>query len=915
MKIGIDLGTTNSALAFIDPREAEGADFPPVHVLPIPQKVASGAIEPLRTLPSFLYLEEDGIVGEYAREQGALVPTRMVHSAKSWLSNSEVDRTAKILPWDAQEQGRVLSPVEVSAKLIHQMISAWEASGRGPISEQDVVLTVPASFDEEARELTVQAAREAGIEKLTLLEEPAAAFYAWIANHLSQSQKSLSDGMTVLVVDVGGGTSDFTLIRVSREGDRVQFTRTSVGRHLLLGGDNLDLTLAWLVESKLKTQFSLRQRSALRRQCSSAKERLLASPDLPSVEITVLGGGSSLIGGAKKASILREEALELALDGFLPFCALEDKPQEDNKSLFREVGLPYVSDPAVTRHLAAFLTSSQSPAPDAILFNGGFFIPEILRMRVADVVEKWFGKRPLVLENNDLDLAVSVGAAYYSYVRGTGSGVLVRGGLPRAYFLGAETGDGKETDKAADRAADVLRTVCLVPRGTEEGSTLSLDLESLQLVANRPVSFRLYSSLSRTEDKTGDIVEFAPSELGPELHEHAPLEAVIRFGKKAEERLVPVRLGAHLTEIGTLEIWAESKISEHRWRLQFELRKRVLAEQARKSRPAAVLSAEAVDKAEQLIRDAFERGTLPPENLPALLEQALALGRNSWPLETIRRFGDLFLELNEGRRRSPAHEVRWLNLCGLCLRPGFGFPGDDYRIERARRVWAQGLHFASKVECETQWWIFWGRVAGGLSRNQQADVYQRLSYALIPKGKAPRLNSSLLREMWRCAASLELLPAGTRTELGNTLVKRIRSGTYTPSEFWCLARLGARRLFYGPNNQVLPASTAQRWIEAVLRIPAAAECIARLGQQTGDLTRDLPSGELELVRQALASSSDAASLLKILESGEARDSDSMARIFGEELPSGLVLAGADGIAIDSASAAGTPAETELPSRE
>jgi len=888
MKIGIDLGTTNSALAFIDPREAEGADFPPVHVLPIPQKIASGAIETRRTLPSFLYLEEDGIVGEFAREQGALVPTRMVHSAKSWLSNAEVDRTAKILPWDAQEQGRVLSPVEVSARYLKHMAAAWEAAGRGSIAEHDVVLTVPASFDEEARELTVQAAREAGIEKLTLLEEPAAAFYAWIANHLAQSQKSLTDGMTALVVDVGGGTSDFTLIRVARQGDRVEFTRTAVGRHLLLGGDNLDLTLAWLVESKLKTQLSLRQRSALRRQCSAAKERLLAGPDA-AVEITILGSGSALIGGAKKTSILREEALELALEGFLPFCRLDEKPHEDGQNLFREGGLPYVSDPAVTRHLAQFLTSAQSTAPDAILFNGGFFIPELLRHRVAQVVERWYGKRPLVLENNDLDLAVSVGAAYYSYVRGTGSGVLVRGGLPRAYFLGVEPAMAAEAGAEAGK----LRTVCLVPRGAEEGATVSLDLENLQLVANKPVSFRLYSSLERTEDATGDIVEFPAVEAGGDPHLHAPLEAVIRFGKKAEERLVPVRLGAHLTEIGTLEIWAQSKISEHRWKLQFELRKPVLAEQAKKARPAALISAEAVATAEGLIRDTFERGSLPPEGLPARLEQALALGRNSWPLETIRRLGDLFLDLNAGRRHSPAHEVRWLNLCGLCLRPGFGYPGDDYRIERARRVWVQGLQFASKVECETQWWIFWGRVAGGLNRSQQADVFQRLSYALLPKGKTPRLNSSLLREMWRCAASLELLPAGTRTDLGNAIVKRIRSGEFSPSEFWCLARLGARRLFYGPNNQVLPAATAQRWIEALGRLPQAAECLARLGQRTGDLTRDLPPGGLELVRQAVAAAPEAEALLKILE-GEGRDMDSLAQVFGEELPSGLVLGGALG---------------------
>ncbi|MBI5280185.1 MAG: Hsp70 family protein [Candidatus Solibacter usitatus] len=871
MKIGIDLGTTNSALAFIDPGEAAGADFPPVHILHIPQQLAGGQPGALRTLPSFLFLEGDSPVGEHAREQGALVPTRLVHSAKSWLSNPEVDRTAKILPWDAQQAGRVISPVEASARYISQLKTAWEASGRGPIAGHDVVLTVPASFDEEARELTVQAARDAGIENLTLLEEPAAAFYSWIANHLSQSQKSLTDGMTVLIVDVGGGTSDFTLIRVARENDRVTFTRTAVGRHLLLGGDNLDLTLAWLAESKLSKQLSLRQRSALRRRCSAAKEKLLGPDQPPSAEITVLGGGTSLIGGTLKAEILREEALELALDGFLPFCSLDDKPQDDDKSPYREVGLPYVSDPAVTRHLAAFLRSSQSPAPDAILFNGGFFIPEILRRRVTDVVESWYSKRPLVFENNDLDLAVAVGAAYYSYVRGTGAGVLVRGGLPRAYFLGLDA-----------PSSQTIKTVCLVPRGTEEGSTLSLELENLQLVANKPVSFRLYSSLVRTEDQAGDLVTFDPAE---DLHQHAPLEAVIRFGRKAEERLVPVRLGARLTEVGTLEIWAESKISENRWRLQFELRKPVLAEQAKAARPVAVIPADAAAAAEVLIRDVFVHEKLTPEALPARLEQALALGRNSWPLEVIRKLADLFLDLNNGRRNSPAHELRWLNLAGLCLRPGFGHPADDYRIELARRVWAQGLAFDNKLENETQWWIFWGRVAGGLNRNQQEDVFRRLAWALMPKGKPPRVNSSLEREMWRCAASLELLPAGVRTELGNSLVKKLLAQP-DPSSFWCLARIGARRLFHAPANHVLPASTAARWIDSIAKLPAAEETIARLAQTTGDAARDLSPASLEMVRRTLA---DSPGLLALFSGEAASDLDSLARVFGEDLPSGLVL--------------------------
>src|SRR5579862_4961588 len=386
MNIGIDLGTTNSALAYIDPQQAAEPDAPAIHVLEVPQYVAQGRVEPRRTLPSFLYLGDKEYVGVYAREQGALVPTQCVHSAKSWLSNPGVDRTAKILPWDAQEAGRVLSPVEVSTRILKHLADAWKEAQGSPIGEQNVVLTVPASFDEEARELTVMAAREAGIEKLTLLEEPAAAFYSWIANDLARSQKSLFDGQTVLVCDVGGGTSDFTLIRVSREGDRIDFSRTAVGQHLLLGGDNLDLTLAWLVEAKLGKTLSVRQRSGLRRQCAAAKERLLSEPDLKSVEVTVLGGGTSLVGGTLKTEILREEVLELALEGFLPECELTDKPQDEEKSPFRELGLPYVSDPAVTRHLAAFLASASDVThnpggarPDAILFNGGFFIPEILR--------------------------------------------------------------------------------------------------------------------------------------------------------------------------------------------------------------------------------------------------------------------------------------------------------------------------------------------------------------------------------------------------------------------------------------------------------------------------------------------------------------------------------------------------------
>ncbi|HKD09105.1 MAG TPA: Hsp70 family protein [Bryobacteraceae bacterium] len=862
MKVGIDLGTTNSAVAWIDPAQAEDTSFPPIHIFDIPQVVGPGRIEPRRTLPSFLYLDEGQPVGVWAREQGAIVPTRLVHSAKSWLSNPDVDRTAKILPWDAGEGGRVLSPVEVSARLLAFMRDAWDkAAHLGPLTEQDVVLTVPASFDEEARELTVKAAEEAGLPRLTLLEEPAAAFYSWIANNFARSRRLLFDGQIVLVCDVGGGTSDFSLIRVAREGDKIDFTRTAVGKHLLLGGDNLDLTIAWLAETKLGKQLSIRQRSALRRQCSAAKELLLSDSHRHSVEINVAGGGSSLIGGALKTEVTRAEVLELALEGFLPITPKGEKPKDEKRSLFRELGLPYVSDPAISRHIAAFLESA-GQAPDAILFNGGFFIPEILRQRVADILGSWNGKLPEVFENRDLDLAVASGAAYYSYVRSTGSGVLVRGGLPRSYYIGLN-------DETA---------VCLVPRGAEEGDTVEVDRNDINLVANRPVAFRLMSSLTRVDDKPGELVQFRPDE---DIHQHAPLEAVIRFGKGGE-RLVPVKLGARLTEIGTLETWCDSKESDNRWRLQFQLRKAAATTAPR--RPAAVVSQEAVDAAIELINGAFLRGEVAPEELPAKLEAALGLGRNSWPVDVARKLADVFLELIEQRKRTAAYEVRWLNLGGFLLRPGFGYIGDEYRIEQVRRIFAAGPHFANQVQNEIDWWIFWGRVAGGLNRNQQSDIVQRLLPFLIPKAgkKPPRINNSLLREMWRTASSMELIPAANRVQLGDAILKIGREDFV----LWCISRLGARQLFYGPINQVLAPSVATRWIEALLSNAKAQDALVSLARRTGDPVRDVAPATFAAVRAKLTDPH----LIAQLEGETERDERALGRIFGEDLPSGLTIA-------------------------
>jgi hypothetical protein len=427
----------------------------------------------------------------------------------------------------------------------------------------------------------------------------------------------------------------------------------------------------------------------------------------------------------------------------------------------------------------------------------------------------------------------------------------------------------------------------------------------LQLLANTPVAFRLYSSLTRTDDVVGQVVTFTPTE---DMHDpasdprlHAPLRAVIRFGKGGERR-VPVTLGARLSEVGTLETWAESKISEHRWSLQFQLRRTTDSVEAAPAKAAAgirstaIVSAETQAQAEALIAQVFAKSgpsVLPPEQLPARLEQTLGLGRTSWPLATIRAFADKLLEHADGRRKNAPHEVRWLNLTGFCLRPGFGFPGDDYRIEQARRIYASGVAFGNQAQNEIDWWIFCGRIAGGLNRNQQADIFQRLSPTLVPKQKRKqRINPSLLREMWRTAASLELLPQQTKLQLGDNLLDLLKRGEMTEAAVWCLSRLGARRLFSGPINLVVSPSVAGRWVESLLRLPATPtllEAVVHIAQLTGDTARDLPPSTLEQVRRACEPNARAADLLRQL-AGEDHGLASSSRVFGEDLPAGLALA-------------------------
>jgi Ethanolamine utilization protein EutJ (predicted chaperonin) len=949
--IGIDLGTTNSAAAYVDTEErpARGAP-PPVRVFEVPQLVADGEVRALPSLPSFIYFTDDAedaspglrlpweeqtdgaLVGVIARERGALAPGRQVASAKSWLCHPSLDRTDAFLPWDAEGGDKVCSPVAASACYLTHLRDAWNHSkatdedGRVVdelrFERQQIVLTVPASFDEEARELTVESAREVGLENLMLLEEPLAAFYAWIAAQKGGLKRQLKDGQLVLVCDVGGGTTDFSLIRVRVEDGEVRFERTAIGEHLLLGGDNVDLALARLVEEKLgNPRLSLRQQNALRRQCCAAKEVLLGDDAAESAPVTVLGGGRSVVGGALATRLTRAEVENILAEGFLPASAPEDLPASERRAGLRELGLPYASEPAITKHLAAFLTQAAlamraggqdagdevqpdtMARPDAILFNGGFFHPAQARERLVAAVAGWFpaqGKRwrPKVLHNEMPETAVAVGAAYYARVRRIG-GVRVSGGSARGYYIGVQQAGANQ---------ESLTAVCVLPRGTEEGTRLELGGREFTALTNRPVSFSLYSTTTR-QDERGEVVRFAEGEL----HRHAPLVTVLRYGKRSRHIELDVSLTARFTEVGTLELWCESPKTGHRWRLQFQLRGATPEEEApegEEERPHeesthVVIPDEAVAEAERLLRavfggarDALPAGeTLSPEALPGRLEAALGYRKDAWRTETIRKLCDALAELSAGRRKGRNYEARWLNLYGFCLRPGFGAALDEWRVGRARKVYHEGLGFEKDVQCQVEWMILWQRVAGGLNAGQQLEIYERHKGLLGLGGRKVkgRLNRQVEREGLLLLASLEHLPPDVRVELGEEIRARVEDEPGNKSFTWALGRLGARVPFYGPLNCVVPAGAAARWAASLLSLPEltthVATAVSQLAARTDDPLRDVePEFRQEAVR-LLQEAGVGDELLESLRAYVPRSRAAAVRIFGESLPEGLRLLG------------------------
>ncbi len=968
--VGIDLGTTNSAVTYIDSVEQPWK----IRVLSIPQLVASGEVESLDTLPSFYYqpVQTSGrnsdtslrlpwhtkspgsCIGAYARDQTAKTSGRGIASAKSWLCHSAVDRTSALLPWHGASDVNRLSPVEVSGEYLRHIRQAWDQQFPDHrLAEQDIVLTLPASFDEIARELTVEAAALAGLSRVVLIEEPQAAFYAWVYKHDSDWESRVEIGQKILVCDIGGGTTDFTLIRVrksgvecatdvSREkratggtdaqnnaagGQTIQFHRVAVGNHLILGGDNLDLAVARYLEQKLTGGGKLEafHWDVLVGTSRKVKEQMLSDGGVDQMTIRLPVRGSKLMGGNLQTEISRDEVRNLIVKGFLPDVRFDEKPSR-HASGFQEFGLPYASDPAITRYLADFLATHANaghvPAetgeplvdtesammlarPDVVLFNGGFFASPVLRQTVIDRISNWFRTvaepdwSPLVLENDRLDLAVARGAAYYGVVR-RDLGVRIAASLARSYYIGI--GDNQ--------------TICIMPGNAEPGQTFTLRDRTFLLTISQPVEFSIFVSSVRLADQPGQIVAVDPEQMTA----LPPIRTVLRAKSRNEKADVLVELQIGLTEIGTIDLACHEQGTDRSWKLQFDIRSTTQTDMD--AYQAIGESQGFIDEltweaCEQCIAGVFDprpadsNDAVDPRDLVKQITDVLELQKDQWPMTFLRRIWDSLMAFesaatsDSGRRKSAKHESRWLNLLGYSLRPGYGVALDDWRVtETWRALRGKLVHGSANIQNDSM--ILWRRISGGLSRGQQSALAEPLMSSLKAlekqmtgrpvKGGAVPIRPEESVEAWRLLGSLELLSEAQKIELGNMIVNfkdKPKLQNARNAMVWALGRLGQRTPLYGPLNTVVHAGQTADWITKILSqsksTPIEHLAVVQMARRTDDRYRDIDDILRARVIDWLSTQDAAQHLIDLVHESGLFDAEEQAQVFGESLPQGLTM--------------------------
>lgn len=924
--IGIDLGTTNSCVSVTDMQS------PSLSIQPflIPQLKAEGQIAFQHTLPSCCYLAAphewpegalnlpwnvnlDYFVGSFALAQGAKVPTRLVQSAKSWLCHATAQRREKILPFGVGEEHPRISPVEASIRYLRHIKDAWNDSfAKGDrdqeFEQQEIVLTVPASFDEVARTLTVEAAKKAGFGQLTLLEEPQAAFYAWIAQHERDWQKILPAGSRVLVCDVGGGTTDFSLIEVYEQNEQKSFRRMAVGDHLLLGGDNMDAAIARHIESKLSSKghppFSPLQWVQLNYQARLAKEALLQANEGDSFRVFFQKGGSHVVAGTITEEVCQQEIHQIILGGFFQECSWEEAIPIRKSSGMGGMGLPYEEETSIPKQLAHFLNSNRNEqgvvqAPDFVLFNGGVLKPNILREALLRTLRAWFPHaKPQELKAANFDTAVSRGAVYYGKVR-RGIGVRIGGGAARGYYLAMES-----SSEAGQPA--LSKALTLLPRGSEEGSFYEPE-QAFTALSNTPVSFQLYTSHTRLHDCQGDLVEINPEEMLP----LPPIVTILRFGKgsinEQSKEKIPVSLRVALTAVGTLELSLKSLKSAHQWALEFQLRSAGGAENSLaildQKRQDLTFDSQFLEKARDSVREAYKQGsTAQVGRLMEHLERVLEIPKWEWPLSLMRGLWDELFALAPVRKASPEHEIRWWNLIGFLLRPGYGYPLDDHRVKELWKMVLADLKGSGSEELMIQKWICYRRFAGGLTRGQQMQLAAVVMPALLPKSSGQfdeqrKKNAYAYEEKLRLMASMELLERSMKIALGNALMHRMKAGQLSKAELWALGRIASRRLLKGGPSNVLPPSHCAEWIEKLLHLPVAAAqdelkafVLGQMACKTDLRELDFSSDLHDRILASYAGTPYQERLRKFLQENVSLTQKEQELQFGENLPQGLSLA-------------------------
>lgn len=913
--VGIDLGTTHTVVAFAN-TEKTAQD---IQLLHIEQLIAPGQVAARPLLPSVRYHPAAGelsaadvafpsygkdtalpgeapVIGEAARLLGAKSKGRFVTSAKSWLSHPSVDHAAEILPWGSGDDIDKVSPIDASASYLAHVRTVWgHKFPEAPLEQQDIVITVPASFDEAARSLTLEAARIAGLTRVRLLEEPQAVCYDWLRRNAGTIKQALADVHLLLVCDVGGGTTDLTLIKVEQGEHEPKLTRIGVGDHLMLGGDNIDLALAHVAESRLtggEKRLSAADLSQLLEQCRIAKERLLAEDAPEQATVTLLGGGSRLIASSRSVTLTREEVRTIALDGFFPLSRLDELPDRKRSGVV-EFGLPYAAEPAVSKHIAAFLKlhaaasrealKGEGTVPDALLLNGGVFRSQPITQRLLGLLNSWSAKPPVLLENKHPELAVAFGAVSYAVAR-RDKKLKIGGGAARSYFLLVDTGDaGKQ------------QGVCILPRGSEEGDEVILKDRHFALRLGLPVRFHLASTTGDAEFKPGDVAEITDL-----FHSLPPLAAAFEGDESKPNAEAIVQLAVTQTEVGTLKIQCVSvENNNQRWDVEFQIRKK-----GRAGLPMDTALPPQFNGAAEKIQGIFgsKSRQIDPKavkNLRADLEKQLGYARAEWETPLLRAMFATLLEGVKYHRRSENHERVWLSLAGFCLRPGFGYPLDDWRVEQLWKLYPQGIQFVNETQNWTEWWTLWRRISGGLPVVAQEQIFADIAKFLNPAaarqpGVAKQIKNRGYDDMVRLAAVLERLPVDKKIQLGEWLLKRLEKAGEPSQTWWAVGRIGARMPFHGSSHNVIPAAVAGEWLTRILsedwkKTPHAGFAATLIARMSGDRARDIDESLRLQIIANLKLTKAPSSWIDMVEQVKELDEKEEKQIFGEALPPGLKL--------------------------